>query len=220
VARALLLDALGTLVRLDDPVGRLAAALRARGVEVSPRAAAHAMRAEIAYYRAEHDRAGTRAGLELLRDDCAAVVERELATGLPAAELRAALLEAIRFVPFAEVEHALDRFAARGVALAVVSNWDVSLHDVLDELGWTARFGAVVTSAELGIAKPDPRPFAVALAALGVAARDAVHVGDDYDADIRGARAAGVRGLLLVRDGDPGLRSGVELVRSLDEVVL
>jgi len=216
---ALLLDALGTLVRLDDPVGRLRSALAARGVDVPADAAARAMRAEIGFYRAEHDRAGTRAMLEELRDDCARVVEAELATGLPFGELRAALLEAIRFAPFAEVEATLDTLAARGVALAVVSNWDVSLHDVLAERGWTARFAAVVTSAELGVAKPDPRPFERALEALGVAPADAVHVGDDLQADVAGARAAGVEPVLLDRERTAGAPAGVRVVASLDELL-
>lgn len=218
--RALLLDALGTLVRLDDPVGRLRAALGARDVDVGADDAARAMRAEIAFYRAEHDRAGTRAGLDALRDDCAHVVERELATGLSLAEVRAALLEAIRFEPFGEVEATLDALAARGVGLAVVSNWDVSLHDVLDGLGWHDRFATVVTSAEIGVAKPDPRPFAAALTALGVAPQDAVHVGDDLEADVGGARAAGLRGVLLDRDGTHAGAPGVEVVPGLDALLL
>lgn len=218
--RAILLDALGTLVRLEDPVGGLRAALAARGVAVDASAAAAAMRAEIAFYRAEHHRAGTRAALEALRDDCARVVEAQLRTGLPAGEVRAALLEAIRFTPFPEVPATLDALAARGVGLAVVSNWDVSLHDVLAGLGWGGRFAAVVTSAELGAAKPDPRPFAVALAALGVAPADALHAGDDLDADVGGARAAGVGAVLVDRDGTAQVPSGVRVVGGLDELLL
>lgn len=217
--KALLLDALGTLVRLDDPVGGLRAALARRGHDVDAQQAAAAMRAEIAFYRAEHDRAGTRAGLETLRDDCARIVEDRLRTGLPAAEVRDALLEAIRFVAFPEVPATLDALRARGVALAVVSNWDVSLHDVLDGLGWGGRFEAVVTSAEIGAAKPDPRPFAVALEALGVDPGDAVHAGDDLDADVGGARAAGVRGVLVLRDGAAARPAGVQVVRGLDELL-
>jgi putative hydrolase of the HAD superfamily len=217
--KALLLDALGTLVRLDDPVGRLHAALGARGVAIARQDAARAMRAEIAYYRAEHDRAGTRAGLEALRDECAAVIERELRTDLPAAQVREALLEAIRFEPFAEVPAALDALAARGVALAVVSNWDVSLHDVIARLGWADRFAVVVTSAELGIAKPDPRPFGAALDVLGVAPGDAVHAGDDLDADVAGARAAGVTPVLVARDRVRADAPGVRVVQGLDELL-
>jgi putative hydrolase of the HAD superfamily len=218
--QAVLLDALGTLVRLEDPVGGLVAALAARDVRVGAPEAAAAMRAEIAFYRAEHHRAGTRAALEALRDDCARVVEEHLATGLPHAEVRAALLEAIRFVPFPEVPAALDALAARGIGLAIVSNWDVSLHDVVEGLGWTPRFAAVVTSAELGAAKPDPRPFVAALDALGVAPGRAVHAGDDLEADVRGARAAGVDGVLVAREPGAPAPAGVRVIGGLDELLL
>ncbi len=191
--KALLLDALGTLVRLDDPVGRLQ-----RAAGLSREDAAQRMRAEIDYYRAEHHRAGTREGLTELREECARIAGVEVDV----------LLEAIHFEPYPEVEGVLDRCAERGIALAVVSNWDVSLHDVLAQLGWTERFEAVITSAELGVAKPDPRPFLTALRLLDVAPQHAVHVGDDLDADVRGAEAAGIRGLLLDRT-----------VASLDEVL-
>jgi putative hydrolase of the HAD superfamily len=202
--KALLLDALGTLVRLDDPVGRLQ-----RAAGISHEDAARRMRAEIAYYREHHHRASTRAGLQELRAECARVAGVDVEV----------LLEAVRFAPFPEVEDVLDRCAQRGIALAVVSNWDVSLHDVLASLGWTQRFGAVVTSAELGIAKPDPRPFHTALDALGVAAGDAVHVGDDLVADVGGAAAAGVRGVLLDREHVGGGPLGVPVVASLDELL-
>ncbi len=211
---AVLLDALGTLVRLDDPVGRLVRAYASRGVEVDPRRAGRAMKLEVAHYRAEHARASDRAGLEAVRDECAALVARELPTSLPLTEVRAALLEAIVFVPFDDAARVLQQW---DLPLAIVSNWDVSLHDVLDELGWTARFGAVVTSAELGVAKPAPEPFLVALRALGVApSRDVVHVGDDAEVDLAGAAAAGVRGVLIVREGEVPAGG----VARLDELVL
>jgi putative hydrolase of the HAD superfamily len=217
--RAVLLDALGTLVALEPPAPRLRAALASRGAPVDEAAAARAMRAEIAHYRAHHDEAGTRAGLEALRDACARVVEDELRTGLPAAQVRAALLEAIRFTPYPEVPGVLAALAAAGVALAVVSNWDVSLHDVLRETGLDHHVAVVVTSAEHGAPKPAASIFAAALAALGVPAAEAVHVGDDADADVAGARGAGLGAAVLVhRAGGPAppVPHGVRVVRSLD----
>jgi putative hydrolase of the HAD superfamily len=221
VTRAVLLDALGTLVALEPPAPRLRAALAARGVDVSREDAARAMRAEIGHYRAHHDTAGTRAGLDALRDACAAVVEDELRTGLPADEVRSALLEAIRFTPYPEVPAALDALRARGVALAVVSNWDVSLHDVLDETGLAPRVDVVITSAEAGVAKPDAAIFARALDALGVDARDAVHVGDDLRADVGGALGAGL-GAVLVHRGEgppPPVPPGARVVSGLGGLV-
>jgi putative hydrolase of the HAD superfamily len=99
----------------------------------------------------------------------------------------------------------------RGSALVVVSNWDVSLHDVLAQTGLRALVDAVVTSAELGVAKPDPAIFAHALElAGGVPPQDALHAGDDLAADVDGARAAGIEPVLVARDGErppPGVRA-------------
>src|SRR4051812_48833221 len=100
--RALLLDCLGTLVRLQPPAPRLRAPLRARtGVEGGPAEADAAMRAEIAYYRAHLHEAVDPAALSDLRDRCAEVV-RDVLPGLaPVAHsaIRGALLDALVFTP-------------------------------------------------------------------------------------------------------------------------
>lgn len=202
-----LLDALGTLVRFEPPAPRLRGLLADRhGVEVSEEEARAGIQAEIAYYRREHHRAGDRAGLAALRRDCAIVLGQALppaARQLPVDALTATLVDAIVFEPYPEVPGVLDELRARGLALAVVSNWDVSLHDVLAATGLDERVDAVVTSAELGAAKPDPRPLHAALEALGATAADALHVGDTPGEDVAGALAAGVRPVLVARDGPP-----------------
>jgi putative hydrolase of the HAD superfamily len=124
-----------------------------------------------------------------------------------------ALLEAIAFTPYPEVPGVLRDLRALGLTLVVVSNWDVSLHDVLRDTGLAELVDAVVTSAEHGAAKPDPRLFAHALALAGAAPQDAVHAGDDLDADVAGARAAGVRAVLVARDGPAP--EGVDAVADL-----
>ena len=80
----------------------------------------------------------------------------------------------------------------RGLALAVVSNWDVGLAEHLGRVGIGALVDTVVTSAEAGAAKPDPAVFHLALERLRVAADRTLHVGDS-DSDEEGARAAGLR---------------------------
>jgi putative hydrolase of the HAD superfamily len=77
---------------------------------------------------------------------------------------------------------------------------------------------AVVISAELGVAKPDPAIFNAALERLGAVAGDALHVGDSIEADVEGARAAGIEAVLVARDG-AGAPAGVRAVASLDELV-
>ena len=81
------------------------------------------------------------------------------------------LLESIRFHAYPEVPGALARLRDEGFALVVASNWDVSLHDVLERTGLDVLLDGVVTSAEVGAAKPDARLFAAALALAGARRR-------------------------------------------------
>src|SRR4029079_8700167 len=92
-----------------------------------------------------------------------------------------------------------------GAALPLVvgSNWDCSLPDWLRPAGILELVDGVVTSAEVGAAKPAPRGFQRALAVAGVEPGEALQVGDKIDNDIEGAAAAGVRGVLIQREGEP-----------------
>ena len=103
-----------------------------------------------------------------------------------------------RLVP--DAEPTLATLRERGFAIAVLSNWDERLRATLDGLGVLARIDALVVSAEVGVEKPDPRIFAIACERLGVAPHELVHVGDDDDDDLVGARAAGCSALHVDRD--------------------
>jgi putative hydrolase of the HAD superfamily len=213
--RAVLLDAMGTLVALERPWPLLRAELARRGAEVTEAEARDALLAEIAYYRAHHDEASDRARLEDLRDRCAAVLAAALpphAREVPG--LRDALLASLRFTAYPEVPGVLAALGDAGIARVVVSNWDVSLHDVLRDTGLADLVDGVVTSAEAGAAKPDPAIFARGLALAGVAPAEALHAGDDLDADVAGARRAGLRAVLVARDGGP-VPAGVASVTDL-----
>jgi putative hydrolase of the HAD superfamily len=219
IPSAVLLDALGTLVELEAPWPHLERELAARGVVVDIEDARAAMLAEMAYYRAHHDEASDWAGLKDLRRRCAGVVQESLGTSLPLAAVEDALLAAIRFRAYPEVPAALERLRAGGARLAVVSNWDVSLHDVLERTHLRGLVDAVVISAELGAAKPDPAIFRAALERLGATAAEAMHVGDSVEADVAGARAAGLEAVLVARDGAPA-PEGVRVVASLDGLLM
>lgn len=223
--QAVLLDALGTLVELDRPVERLAGSLAARGLETRPRAVARALRAEIAYYRASHGDARDLPSLEALRDRCTEVFRGALpepASSADAVLVREALLEGLQFRVFEEVPGVLAQLRDAGARIVVVSNWDVSLHGVLEQTGLAELVDAVLTSAEEGVSKPDPELFRRALAVAGVAEpRRALHVGDDPDADVAGARAAGVPVVLLDRTGAfaTAPKRGVRVARTLAEIL-
>lgn len=214
--RAVLLDALGTLVELPAPWPALVEELAARGVRVTEEEARSALLEEMSYYRAHHDEAVGPAELEELRDHCTEVLRAALPQhARAAADLRGALLGALRFRPYPEVPGVLAALRDLGVARVVVSNWDVSLRGVLADTALAGLLDGVVISAELGVAKPHPLIFERALAIAGVRAGEALHVGDTAAADLAGAGAAGIRALHLDRSGsDPrALPSLAELPR-------
>jgi putative hydrolase of the HAD superfamily len=199
---AVLLDAYGTLLTLDDPVGRLGALLAAEGHPHPPDRVAAALRAEVLHYRAHHDEGYDAASLASLRLRCAAVLAEGLGDDVPPLpRLTEILVDALRFHLLPDVLPALDAMAGAGLRLGVVSNWDCGLAEVLDGLGVGERFDAVAASAVVGAGKPDPAIFRHALEALGVAPEAALHCGDLPAYDCAGAAAAGVRAVLIDRSG-------------------
>ena len=192
-------------------------ALRA-GVEVSPEAADAALRAEIAFYVDHHLEGRDAASLERLRDRCARVLAEALAIEHVAlSTVRAAMLASLRFHAYPDARPALRELRRRGLRLVAASNWDCSLPDALAGVGLDGLLDAVVASAPAGAAKPEPGLFHTALEAAGVEPVAAVHVGDSLEHDVAGARAAGVRAVLLSRHGGPAPR-GVPVIRSLEEL--
>lgn len=199
---AVLLDAMGTLLALEPPVPALRAALAAAGHPHDEARVAAALRAEIAHYRAHHDRGRDPASLATLRLDCARVLAEALGGDAPPpAELAPMLVASLRFALLPDAAEALDALARAGVRLAVVSNWDCGLVDVLERLGVAGLFDAVSVSAVVGAAKPDPAIFHHALRRLGVPAARALHCGDRPEYDCAGARRAGIRAVLVDREG-------------------
>jgi putative hydrolase of the HAD superfamily len=216
--RAVLLDALGTLVELKPPAPRLRRLLRESGFEVTEEQAAAGFMAEISYYLDHHLDGSDRERLERLRDRCADEMLRALdVPGLDHATARRAMLGALEFTAYPDVLPTLEELRERGLRLVIASNWDCSLPDWLRPTGILELVDGVVTSAEVGAAKPSPRVFERALGVAGVEPSEALHVGDKVDNDVEGAAAAGVRGVLLQREGDPP--PGVESIRNLSELV-
>jgi putative hydrolase of the HAD superfamily len=217
--KAALLDALGTLVRLDPPAPRLRAVLRRRGFEVEADACERAFAAEIAYYLEHHPEGRDASSLAELRNRCAAVLHDALALPeLALPDARAAMLDSIRFAPYPDAAPALRELRGRGLALVVASNWDCSLRGVLADAGLAPHLAGVVTSAQAGARKPDPALFRAALRIAGCDAAEAVHVGDSLRNDVEGAGAAGIRAVLLDRDGHAGAPPGVQAIARLDEL--
>jgi putative hydrolase of the HAD superfamily len=222
--RAILVDALGTLLTIENPVPRLVALMGERhAIEVAPAAAATALAAEMSYYREHCIQASDAERLEALRLDCAEILARELGgevRSLAPAALLQTLLESLRFTPFPEVPATLERWRADGTKVVVASNWDVSLHTVLRDIGLRERLDGVVTSAEVGASKPSGEVFTAALSLAGADPWQAAHVGDSLREDVEGATAAGIEAVWLRRTTQAPASAappGVRVIASLDE---
>ena len=151
-----------------------------------------AFAAEVAYYRPEAVSGRDPESLAALRLQCTRVFLDAARTTLEPSSFVDSFIGAIAFEPMPGALEAVAGLRARGLELAVVSNWDIGLAEHLDRIGAASYFSAIVTSAEAGAAKPDPSVFRLALDRLGVEPGRALHVGDE-PADEEGARAAGMR---------------------------
>jgi len=100
------------------------------------------------------------------------------------------------------VPDALARLQRQGLTLAVVSNSDGTCAQSLEAAGLLQYMNVVIDSAEVGVEKPDPRIFEIALTRCGADPRRTLYVGDLYHADVVGGRGAGLHALLLDPYGD------------------
>jgi FMN phosphatase YigB (HAD superfamily) len=211
---AVLIDALGTLVDLEPPWVGLRPLVPE---EISDQDLVGAVKAEMGYYR-EHAAEGRDAeSLAELRDRCASVLSEQLGHEVTADQL----VDAIRFAPFPDARSALEGLRDREIRIVCLSNWDVSLAEVLDRCGLMPMLDEVVSSAQAGSSKPSPDPFLLALELAGCEAGQAVHVGDTLEEDVAGAQGVGIRPLLLDRDSstpDSELPEDVTVISSLDEI--
>ncbi|MBA3521405.1 MAG: HAD family hydrolase [Gemmatimonadales bacterium] len=101
----------------------------------------------------------------------------------------------------ADTGAALDRLRQAGLRLGIISNSDGRVAAALEASGLRHHFDVVVDSALVGVEKPDPAIFRAALEALEVAPGEALYVGDLYQVDVLGARAAGMDAVLLAPAG-------------------
>jgi putative hydrolase of the HAD superfamily len=101
---------------------------------------------------------------------------------------------------FDDALSAVREIRGMGIKVAVLSNWDHSLHQCLEGHGLGEEFDAVFASLEYGVEKPDPKFFEVALNHFGVSPNECFHVGDDLTDDFEGAKASGIPVALLDRE--------------------
>jgi len=122
---------------------------------------------------------------------------------------------ALRLYP--EVKEVLRGLRAAGYRLGVISNWSWNLRARCAQLGIADDFDLILASAYAGVEKPHPAIFRLALESLQVAPKRALHVGDNYTADVLGARNAGLDAVLICRDEMPPMDE-TAVIRDLREL--
>jgi len=100
-------------------------------------------------------------------------------------------------VPVDGFAETMDELDARGLVVGIISNSDGRLDGRLVEIGIRDRFDFVLDSAVVGISKPSPRIFEMAVEASGLAPPETAYVGDYYEVDVVGARGAGMTPVLF-----------------------
>jgi putative hydrolase of the HAD superfamily len=195
--RALFFDAGGTLLRPHPSVGAIYASVASRhGIMTSADEMERAFRQSWTALK--------RPGLTVSRKEW----WRELVFHALGQENQACFEELFKtfagrnaWQVFPDVEKTLREACARGLHVGVISNWDERLRPLLTDIGLVHHFDSITISCEVGAEKPDGRMFHAALQSAGVAADEAVHIGDNDNEDVRGAEAVGMRAILLDRDG-------------------
>jgi putative hydrolase of the HAD superfamily len=123
------------------------------------------------------------------------------------------------FPIFPDVWDTLEALRSTGVTLGIISNWGWHLPDLCAELGLSPYFDFIISSARVGAAKPHPAIFQAALRQARCDPVETLHVGDSLTADVLGAQAAGIAGILLDRSCPGTARNGYDVVCSLGQVL-
>ncbi len=120
---------------------------------------------------------------------------------------------------FDDVLPTLDALKKRGLTLGLLSNNEGDMGKLSEELGLSPYVDFTITSADVGASKPHPPIFQEALRRAQVEPQEAMHVGDQYDTDVKGALGMGIRPVLLDRDRLSGDTPECPRIESLPQVV-
>lgn len=199
---AVFFDIGDTLVFDDPPLPkRLASAARSAGLTLNPARLPEAFRAAEAY--------GVQKYVDGIAWDAPGALREIVAVLLNALKQPpltdsqwTALASAFASAPFTryappEAHALLTELTRRGFLLGAISDWEDTLPDVLTEMGLLPYFRALSVSACVGVTKPNTRLFEDALAQIPLPPDACLHVGDWYELDTAGARAAGMNALLF-----------------------
>jgi putative hydrolase of the HAD superfamily len=124
----------------------------------------------------------------------------------------------MKLVLFEDALPAIDDLKKRGLVVGLISNIERDMSGALDELGLARRLDVVVTSLDAGANKPQPEIFLYAVRRASLTPGQSIYVGDQYQVDVVGARNAGMKGILLDRDGAHADITDCPRIKSLAEI--
>ena len=200
--RAIFFDIGDTLVFDDPPVReRFRRATEAVGLEYPPERLPQAFRFGQEYALTRYLDGTDNDDAEVRREVAARTLAVLDVPPLDAAQWQA-LAQAFAAVPWTRYVHPgavalLESLRARGFVVGAISDWEETLPETLAELALAPHLDALAVSAVVGVTKPHPRLFQEALRQAGARPEESLHVGDWYELDIAGARAAGMRAVLF-----------------------
>jgi putative hydrolase of the HAD superfamily len=206
--KAVCFDFYNTLAYLDPPREKFYADIAAEfGVKVAPEAVADALSEADAFWRAENfkspirereqnDKYATYAkyGLQILKGaNPPATPEQALQM------LAKAFSIGFKFLPYADSLPTLKALKLKSLKIGVISNIGQEIDGYCAEMGFKPYLDFKVTSFEAGFDKPRPEIFQLALKKAAVLPEESIFVGDQYEQDIQGSRAMGMKPILLDR---------------------
>ncbi len=121
-------------------------------------------------------------------------------------------------VLYADALPALTDLKERGLVTGLISNIEQNMNESMQKLGISTKLDIVVTSQDAGVAKPQPEIFRYAMQKGRVEPAESIYVGDQYQVDVIGSRAAGMKGILLDRVGYYKNKLDCPVIRSLKEI--
>jgi len=186
----------------------LAAVLQAEGVAASPEAVAEAMAGLPPEVKEARGRIRTEEQEEEYHRVMLPPLLRALGHGAPDGAALYRLVEALREYPawwsmYPETLPVLAQLERRGLSLGVIANWEPSLRRFLAEFEIDHYFRVILSSMAAGVAKPDPRLFAMGLEAVRCAPGEVLHCGPSLPEDVGGAQAAVLFPVWVNRTGIP-----------------
>ena len=124
-----------------------------------------------------------------------------------------------RFRLFGDVKSTLKDLKKLGLTLGIITNLNQDMDVLLNELDLQTIIDVIVTSSEVGVEKPHPSIFLRALDKVGITPQEAIHVGDQLFSDAQGAKAVGIKPVLIVRDLLVSREDDVKTIKTMGELL-